>query len=487
MEMDPNQNNENQTENNNNNNNESPSQNPENSENKCSNQEHKDLPAEFYCPQCKIYMCKTCASFHNNMFSSHNPTPIEPSRPEESLEFSGLCPLPKHHYAPFDYYCLSHQELCCSACISKINTIGHGNHKDCEVILLREIENKKKNELPNNINELKNLQKKIEELIDEINKLKIEVNNNKEEVKKEVQRIFEEIRAAVNQRENEILDEIDKKFEKALEITKDKEIVNNEKLPSKITFYIEKGTSTQNDWPKNNLNENIQVCVNIENLIRELKSKYKNIKSNHNINISLKFVSEEKAQELISKIMNFGNLFFNGFFFKDPPLTNNNKKYYEVIGGEKNIVRKTGEEGWGIIPCENFLKKNTVNEWKIKILNTKKEQIMVGVVPSDVDIEKNTHLKYGWYFGIYQSSLYSGPPFNYFGKNTKLKSFFQYRDYSDEITISMDTKNGNLSFSVGKGEEEEKEICYTGIPLNKDLVPAVVLCNAGDTVEISTE
>ena len=78
--------------------------------------------------------------------------------------------------------------------------------------------------------------------------------------------------------------------------------------------------------------------------------------------------------------------------------------------------------------CENKLEKGKEYEWKIKILKTYNYSIMVDVAPNDFDINSSTYNTYGWYFYVYNSYLYSGPPHNY-GKSTNFTS------KNDEIII----------------------------------------------------
>ena len=38
---------------------------------KCSSIEHKEIDANSYCGECKIYMCNKCETFHSKLFSTH--------------------------------------------------------------------------------------------------------------------------------------------------------------------------------------------------------------------------------------------------------------------------------------------------------------------------------------------------------------------------------------------------------------------------------
>ena len=86
--------------------------------------------------------------------------------------------------------------------------------------------------------------------------------------------------------------------------------------------------------------------------------------------------------------------------------------------------------------CENELDKSLEeHKWKIKILKSKRKSILVGVAPSDFDINTSTY-NCGWYLNCFPNppNLCSGPPFNYNGLNTNLSQV------KDEIVIVMNIK-----------------------------------------------
>ena len=61
-----------------------------------------------------------------------------------------------------DYYCKTHNILCCAACIAKIKGRGNGQHKKCEICFIEKIKNIKQNSLNKNIEYLKELSEDIE-------------------------------------------------------------------------------------------------------------------------------------------------------------------------------------------------------------------------------------------------------------------------------------------------------------------------------------
>ena len=39
---------------------------------KCFSEEHKEINAISFCPECKIYMCNKCENLHSSLFKKHN-------------------------------------------------------------------------------------------------------------------------------------------------------------------------------------------------------------------------------------------------------------------------------------------------------------------------------------------------------------------------------------------------------------------------------
>ena len=60
--------------------------------------------------------------------------------------------------------------LCCAFCITKIKNKDNGQHKDCDLCLIEDIENEKKNKLKENIENLEKLSLNLQQSINEIKK-----------------------------------------------------------------------------------------------------------------------------------------------------------------------------------------------------------------------------------------------------------------------------------------------------------------------------
>ena len=72
----------------------------------------------------------------------------------------------------------------------------------------------KKNKLGENIKILKELSKNLQSLIKELKILLENVNKNKEKLKLKIQNIYTKIRSFLNNREDELLLEVDNQFNK---------------------------------------------------------------------------------------------------------------------------------------------------------------------------------------------------------------------------------------------------------------------------------
>ena len=147
-------------------------------EKKCSLEEHKESNAIKFCPECRIYMCNKCDNFHSPLFKNHNTYNL--NKDEEI--FTGYC-REKNHTAKLNYFCKNHNQLCCSACLCKLNKMGDGQHKDCDVCYIEDIKEEKMKKLKENIKCLEELQNKFNESIESLKKIFQSIENDKEKLK----------------------------------------------------------------------------------------------------------------------------------------------------------------------------------------------------------------------------------------------------------------------------------------------------------------
>ena len=152
--------------------------------NKCFS--HKEIDAIFFCQECRIYICNKCEKLHSELFKNHHQFKLDK---DFSDIFTGLCKEISHN-DELKYFCKVHNKLCCAKCITKIKTKEIGQHKDCDVCIIEDIENEKKDKLKQNIKTLEELSINLQQTI---NKLKIffdKTEKNKEEIKLNVHKIF---------------------------------------------------------------------------------------------------------------------------------------------------------------------------------------------------------------------------------------------------------------------------------------------------------
>jgi len=440
---------------------------------KCSFIEHKEIDAIKYCAECKRYMCNKCTNYHKGFLENHILYNID-----KDLEdiFTGFCK-EENHINKLEFFCKTHNKLCCGLCICKIKDEIYGQHKDCDVCKIKDIKDGKQNKLEENIKFLEELSKNLQSTIKELKILFEKVNQNKEELKLKIQNIFTKIRNILNNREDELLLEVDNQYNK---LYFNEDIIKlSENLPNKIKISLEKGKIINKEWNNNNkLNSLINDCINIENNIKDINNINEIIKNiNLNKNKKIKFIPEEENNYnyLLESIKIFGKICYNNNFRfrKCPNNIKENRKY--IISGEKdNIITKTWNYNWMGTICENELEKGKEHKWKIKILKTSNYYIMVGVASSDFDINSSTYNTCGWYFYLCNSYLWSGPPHNY-NKKTNLMS------NKDEIIVIMNMNKRTLKFVINN---EDKGESYTDIPIDKPLFPAVLLYHQNDSVEI---
>ena len=273
---------------------------------KCSLEEHKEIKAIKYCPECRIYMCNKCENYHSSpLFKSHNPYAI--SKSEET--FTGICQ-EKNHFNKLEYFCKYHNKLCCVTCLCKLNKKGEGQHKDCDVCYLENIKEEKKDKLKENIIYLENLQKKLNESLEMMKNIFENIEKDKDNIKLEIQNIFTKLRNILNNREDELLLLVDNIFNSnyfSYEMIK-----KGEKLPKQIKISIDNGKLIEKDWENNNLNYCINNCINIENNIKNINLINEKINEfDKNKKIKLIFIPKiNELEKFIEKINSFGKIYY---------------------------------------------------------------------------------------------------------------------------------------------------------------------------------
>jgi hypothetical protein len=332
-----------------------------------------------------------------------------------------------------------------------------------------------KNELDSAKNDLENLNEKLKDSISELNKLYNKIDQNKEDLKSNIQKKFTKIRNAYNEREEELLKEIDDIFNK--NFIDENLLKEGEKLPNKIKSSLEKVKSMDKEWENNNLNKCINNCIVIENEIEKINLINQQITKcigNDTSKIHF-FPNDNSINEILDNIKKFGkiDILSNNFKFRECPKGLNAARIYVVSGENKNILTKTGtgSDFAGTI-CEKELDKIIdIHRWKIKILKTKGKEINVGIASNDFN-PSNPHWNKGYFLYCKQSFLYS---VTYSGKNKNIKKV------DNEVIVELNMKTKTLKFII---DGDDKIVAFTDIPTEKPLYPAVILYDKDDSVEI---
>ena len=332
---------------------------------KCSLDEHKDIDSKTFCMQCNIYMCNKCETFHAKLFPNHQ---IFNSENDTSDIFIGFCK-EKDHFKKLDFFCKTHNQLCCGLCIAKII----GKHHDCNICKIEEIKDEKINKIKENIQYLKELNNSLKDSINEIKSIFEKINENKEEIKTSIQKVFTKLRTELNNREDELLSEVDKKFDQLY--CNEKIVKDSEKLPNKIKDLIEKAENAK-EIKENKLSSFINDCINIEKSImniEEINNCIKNCKINNNQKIQFIPDDYKEVKEFLENIKKFGKLGQNNYFkIINNPWTNERFKYnnvfYYTLKEDNYFAEKTQNNSYiHIIKSEYQLKKDKIYKLEFDI------------------------------------------------------------------------------------------------------------------------
>ena len=338
---------------------------------KCSYPEHFKEDAIVYCPKCKIYMCNKCEQFHKENIINHQVFQLDTSNKEIFCKES-------NHNEELKYYCKTHNILCCYKCIIKIKDEENGQHCDCNILRIKDIEEDKKNKLEENLQILDDLSQNIEESINQLKSIFKLINDKKENFKLKIKTIFSEMKKIINDRENELLLEIDNKFDNIY--FKEDIIKENEKLPNKIRILLEEGMKAENEWDYNKLSLLINTCLKIENNIKEINIIDDNLKKYKEDNFELQFnPGEEEIKQFMETLKTFGKIDYKFLEFENENNIEDIKEYsYECINNNKSLVAEVYEDT-DEAEIDVILRNTGQNVWtknNIKLIYDKNSEIV---------------------------------------------------------------------------------------------------------------
>ena len=329
----------------------------------CSLQSHENENAIKYCKECNIFMCKQCLFYHSKLFLNHHLIDLSG---ENANILDWFCK-EENHSNKLEYFCKTHNILCCLSCIGKESNIENAKHKNCEFCKIEEIKEEKKINLEKMIKILEDLSNKIKEK-NESNRLKDfyeKMDKLKEELKSKILKIMTKIRNKLNEREDELISQLESTFSNLC--PPQKTIKEYENIPIKIKDILEKKKEIDKKWNNSaKLNSYINDCINIENEFRKLKET-NDLISKHNINqkIQIYFYPEEnEVDQIYNDIKSFGKIYQQenerkNFFISESMKVNKelenkikelekeikkNKNEYNNLKNDKEVIKRELEQ-----------------------------------------------------------------------------------------------------------------------------------------------
>ena len=170
--------------------------------------------------------------------------------------------------------------------------------------------------------------------------------------------------------------------------------------------------------------------------------------------------------------------------WKECPDNVDGNRKYSVDMKNPRIATKINGGYYCTIIGNTPLPLNTVTSWNIKVLKSYNDghNICIGIAPTNINQNTCNYYNCGWHFNCYWSALYSGSPHKYSWKEYgPRKRNGEYVHTGDNVGVVMDTAKGELSFVLNGVNHG---VAYEGIPLDKPLVPCVLLECEGDSVEL---
>ena len=402
----------------------------ENNIKKCSSTEHKEIDAIFYCSICKLYLCNKCEKIHKNWFQNFENHVVYKLDTDLSEIFIGLCK-EENHFSELEFFCKNHNTLCCSKCITKIKNEQYGKHRDCDVYLIKDIENEKKNTLKENIKYLEDISKSLEETINDLKNIFQEINKSKDEIKNNIQKIFTKLRSVINEREDKLMIEVDKKFEESF--FKEDFIKKSENLPKKIKIELEKGKKINEDW-NHKSKSSINTCISIENNIKNIREVEEAINNFKSIKIKSKVIfEEEEKNKIIELINNLGKIKLNSKNFFDSEIEINQDLILKWLNNKEfksELLFRKSRDG------------SDVKEWHKKCDNKGTTIIFIETVK-------------GHKFGAYTELNFNAAKRSFLkDKSTFLFSFNQEEKYTIKENKGSIGFNGDTEFWYGSNFPE---------------------------------
>lgn len=151
---------------------------------------------------------------------------------------------------------------------------------------------------------------------------------------------------------------------------------------------------------------------------------------------------------------------------------------YSLSNSNKVATKTSTQKEWNTTIITNPVSKG-IHRWSLKIRNTTRGSINLGVSPHSIDQSQINTYKSGWYFFPKNNSLYSGPPHKYFKK-----SFIPISETfvnGSVLDIELNMNEGKIKYySNGK----DFGVAFESIPVDSPLVLTILLIHQYDSVEL---
>lgn len=160
------------------------------------------------------------------------------------------------------------------------------------------------------------------------------------------------------------------------------------------------------------------------------------------------------------------------------------ERMYELLG--RGTVRKLGENGYTTtVTAAATLPPNVNLTWDVtvkKAHQNKGKGVYVGVAPYDVDPNESNQKSCGWYMYCFNQTLWSGPPFGYRSRRFEGTTGSSFQG---EVRLFFNSKRRPATLSVKLKNSPTLHLAYKNIPMDKPLVPAVVIEYVDTVVSIA--
>ena len=170
------------------------------------------------------------------------------------------------------------------------------------------------------------------------------INENKEKIKTEISKIFTNLRNALNGREDQLLLEVENKFNDFY--FNEEFIKKSEKMQNNIKINLDKGKTMDNELNKNSekLTFFINNCINIENNIKAIKTMKEYINKFNSVDKEMKFIPKfDDNNKILEMIKNFGEFLIETNLLEyisnlgNSLIIKNNREYNKAL---KNWINK---------------------------------------------------------------------------------------------------------------------------------------------------